>query len=113
MKPSDRAYVAHMQRYAEIATRLLGQAGADDLRADDRTLLSVCYAVQTVGEAASKVSAEPRSEHPEIPWARVVGMRHHLVHGYETIRVDVVVATVRNELPSLIRSLRRALENAP
>jgi uncharacterized protein with HEPN domain len=112
MTQSDRAYLAHMHRYAETATRLLGSRGPGDLRADDRTLLSVCYAVLTIGEAASKVSAETRSGHPEIPWTRVIGMvRHHLVHSYETIRVDVIVATVRNELPSLIALIRRALED--
>jgi hypothetical protein len=40
-------------------------------------------------------------------------MRHHLVHAYEDIRVDVLVTTIREDQPSLIAVLRRALENGP
>ncbi len=38
--------------------------------------------IEIVGEAASGVSPELRNEHPDIPWAKLVGMRHRLVHAY-------------------------------
>jgi uncharacterized protein with HEPN domain len=68
--------------------------------------------VQIIGEAATHVSAAARSELSEIPWAKVVGMRHRLVHGYQGIRAEIVVKTVRDDLPTLIASLRGALEGS-
>jgi uncharacterized protein with HEPN domain len=35
-----------------------------------------------IGEAASKVSAELKERYGEVPWQRVSGVRHRIVHDY-------------------------------
>ena len=37
--------------------------------------------LQILGEAASRVSPETQTRYPEIPWGKMIGMRHVLVHG--------------------------------
>lgn len=32
-----------------------------------------------IGEAASQVSTEFQEHHPEIPWRKIIGMRHRLM----------------------------------
>jgi uncharacterized protein with HEPN domain len=73
---------------------------------------AISYALQTLGEAANRVSTATRSKLDDIAWVRVIGMRHHLVHGYEDIRKEIVVKTVRDDLPTLLTSLRRALDES-
>lgn len=72
-------------------------------------LLSLVKAIEIIGEAASRVSPESRKEHPAIPWADIIGMRHRLIHGYFNINRDIVLATVSTELPPLISELTTAL----
>jgi uncharacterized protein with HEPN domain len=36
--------------------------------------------IQVIGEAARGISQEFRDNYPEIPWSRIIGMRHVLVH---------------------------------
>jgi uncharacterized protein with HEPN domain len=110
MDSSDRELLADMLAYAEAAIRLLGSADAAALKADERTSFAVSYALQIVGEAAAQLSPAARSELAGIPWPDVIGMRHRLVHAYDRIRPEVVVSTVREDLPELITTLRRALE---
>ena len=62
-----------------------------------------------IGEAAGKVSIGFRSEHPEIPWREITGMRHRLIHGYAEVRLDVVWAVVKNRLPKLLETLEPLL----
>ena len=100
-----------MLRYAQTAIRVLGPADSVELGSSEEKLLAVSRALQNVGEAAIKLSDSARNGLAEIPWRKVIGMRHHLVHAYEDIRVDVVVTTIRDDLPPLIESLRRALES--
>ena len=72
----------------------------------DRTLqLAVLKSVEIVGEAASRVSADTRELHPEIPWSGIVGMRHRLVHGYFNINLVRVWETVERDIPRLIAQL--------
>lgn len=112
MDTSDRELLVDMLRYAETAIRLLGSADAAALKRDERTFLAVSYALLIIGEAATQLSAAVRSDLADVPWLDVIGMRHRLVHAYDRIRPEVVVSTVREDLPELITTLRRALEDA-
>lgn len=61
--------------------------------------------VEIIGEAARGVSTGFKTDHPEIPWRRIMAQRHVLAHEYGDIKNDRIwnVATV--DLPELIRHL--------
>jgi uncharacterized protein with HEPN domain len=59
--------------------------------------------VQVIGEAARGVSDELKQAHPEIAWPAIVGMRHHLVHGYFRVITEEVWSVVARDIPELIR----------
>ena len=46
--------------------------------------------MEIVGEAAARVSDEARARIPGLPWPRMVGMRHILVHAYYRVDYDAV-----------------------
>lgn len=74
---------------------------------------AVVKAVEIVGEAASRLSAETKEELPEIDWDKVVGMRHRLVHDYFAIDYDIVWDVVQNHLPKLISQLESTVPPEP
>ena len=43
-------------------------------------------------------------------WAKMIGMRHRLVHDYDAVDLDVVWDTVNFSIPPLIADLERILE---
>lgn len=61
--------------------------------------LSLVRLLEIIGEAANNVSEGFRSEHPDIPWRKVVGIRKRLIHGYFDLDLDIVWDTVRKDLP--------------
>ena len=63
---------------------------------------AVIRTLETIGEAARLVSQPTRDAHPEIPWERMIGMRHRLIHEYFRVDVTTVWDTVQNDLPPLI-----------
>ena len=80
-----------------------------DLDRDQMLLFAVVRAIEIVGEAASRVSAETRAATPQIPWPAIVGMRNRVVHAYFDIDREIVWTTVIAELPLLVAGLRAAL----
>lgn len=62
-----------------------------------------------IGEAASHVPAEVVAANPQIPWARMRGMRNLAVHEYFGIDVNVLWDTVTVNLPALPPLLRELL----
>ena len=73
---------------------------------DLQLYLALIKAVEIVGEAATRISDEMRFGESGIPWAQIIGMRNHLVHGYDNIRRDRVWLTIQEDLPPLMESLR-------
>ena len=102
---SDALYLGHMLDMARKAAERLGSQERLAYDADEDLRLALTHLVQVIGEAASRVSAEFRSAHPEIPWASIIGMRHRIVHDYLNVDEDIVWSTVTQELPRLVEQL--------
>jgi len=66
--------------------------------------------LQIIGEAARGLSEEVRNLAPEIPWAKIIGMRNILVHGYFEIDTDIVWNAVQRDLPLLEPAIERLLK---
>jgi len=62
--------------------------------------------LQIIGEAARLLPEDVRERAPQIPWAKMIGMRHILVHDYFRIDTDIVWQVVEKELPQLKVSLQ-------
>lgn len=80
-----------------------------ELDSDRMLMHTLVRCLEIVGEAASKITPARREAEPEIPWRQIVGLRNRVVHNYVDVRLDVVWATVTEDLPRLIARLERAL----
>jgi uncharacterized protein with HEPN domain len=80
---------------------------------DEMLQVWLVHHLQVIGESASRVSVEVQNRFPEMPWGRMIGMRHVLVHGYFEIDLDIVWSVIHKDIPSLrehIESVLRILE---
>ncbi len=75
--------------------------GRDAFETDEMFQVWVVRHLQIIGEAASRVSADTQAKFPEIPWGKIIGMRHVLVHGYFDIDLDIVWSVIENDLTPL------------
>jgi uncharacterized protein with HEPN domain len=101
----DDAYLLDMLIAARDAMSFLQGVAAEQFVASRIHQQAVMKALETIGEAAARVSEATRAAHPEVPWREIIGMRHRLVHDYFEIDLDKVWDTVRGDLPSLIAKL--------
>jgi uncharacterized protein with HEPN domain len=96
----------------EAALRFAGGRRRADLDSDEMLLFALVRAVEIVGEAAVKVSAEGRASVPAVPWSAVISMRNRLVHAYFDIDRDILWTTLTEALPRLLAQLKSAQERA-
>jgi len=108
MSPDDRWRVGHMIEAAETALEFVAGRSRADLDTDAMLRMALTRAVEIVGEAASQVSDEGRSELASVPWAQIVGMRNRLVHAYFEINRDILWDTVQLAMPALLAQLKPA-----
>jgi uncharacterized protein with HEPN domain len=108
---SDRACLLDIvDAIADIDRYRTTRAGFDS---DERTQVWMVSRLQLIGEAARQLSDAFRTRHPEIAWRKIIGMRHHLVHGYFDIDPDVVWNAVAQRIPELRGRVEAALATDP
>jgi len=110
MKPDDKIRVQHMIDAAKEAKSFVGDTSEQDFIKNRMLILSVIKEIEIIGEAASKISEITKLEYPDIPWQDIVGMRNRLIHGYFDVNVKLVWNTVKNNLPTLIESLKEIIQ---
>jgi uncharacterized protein with HEPN domain len=99
----------HMLDHAREAVEMVRGRERRDLDRDRMLELSLVRLVEIVGEAASRMTRADQARYPTIPWPQVTGMRHRLVHGYDTVDLQVLWDTVTDDLPPLIAALEAVL----
>ncbi|MBM3811242.1 MAG: DUF86 domain-containing protein [Acidimicrobiia bacterium] len=109
MNDADRIRIQHiLDAASEVAAFIDGRA-AEDLSSDRMLLLALVKEIEIIGEAATQISEELRGSSPEIPWAKIKGMRNRLIHAYSDVNVDLIWSTVVSDLPQLVRALSNVL----
>lgn len=97
----DRVSLMDMRNYAVEAVDLTEGKSLNDLFEDRVRQLALLKLVETVGEAANRVSDKTKQKHSTIPWPQIVGVRNRLVHGYDAVNLDILWKIIRNDLPHL------------
>lgn len=103
-----RPILEDMLAYAEEARDILGPRDGPALRSERIHLLAVSRALEIVGEAANQLPSEVATQLP-LDLRPAIAMRHRLIHGYDSASADIIAKTVREDLPTLIASLRTIL----
>lgn len=66
--------------------------------------------LEIVGEATKNLSDTLRDGSPEVPWARMAGMRDVLIHNYMGVDLEIVWGVVAEEIPPLLDKLSALLQ---
>ena len=99
----------HMLDYAKKAVSMVEDETRAALDADEKLQLALTRLVELIGEAANHVPLEIQEDYPEIPWPKIINMRHRLIHGYDSVDNDILWDTIILSLPELIKKLNNIL----
>lgn len=110
MQSDDLVRIKHMLDAAREAQSFAEGRSRQELTGDRQLTLSLVKCVEIVGEAASRVSEDAKTELPSLPWLDIIGMRNRLIHAYYDVNLDILWDTVTSELPGLVAELEEAVE---
>lgn len=85
------------------------QTTRESFDADERTQAWMVSRLQIIGEACRHLTPEFRQQHAAVPWRLIIGMRHHLVHGYFDIDPEIVWVAIIERVPEFKHHIERIL----
>lgn len=98
----DAPHILDIVASARLVSSYLEGVTRDDFMRDVQLRDSIIRRIEIIGEAAGRVSTQFRERHTAIPWSRMIGMRHRLVHGYDVVDLNLVWTTAREHIPELL-----------
>ena len=110
MQHRDEIILKKIISEIDVGCMLLGELSLDSFCKDEKTKRAVCMTVINIGELIKNVSEELRQQWPEIPWKAVAGLRDLTAHKYQTLRMEDVRNTVRDDFPALRIQLQQILD---
>lgn len=111
MSKDDLVRCRHMLDSATEAVELIQGKSRSDLDANRVLSLALVRLLEIVGEAANKVTTTTGLQYPNIPWSQIVSLRNRLIHGYDTINLDILWKILTEDLPALITQLKRIIKS--
>lgn len=105
----DKAYLSDMLDCAQQVAEFI--QGYDEAKylADRKTQAAIEHMLQTIGEAAIKVSDRIVLGYPEIDWFKIKGLRHRIVHDYRRINDATIFHIATDYIPPLVAKLKKIL----
>ena len=79
----------------------------EELKGDETLCDSVLFRLIQISENTKRLTDKLKSEHKEIFWQAIVGMRNRIVHEYGDVEFDIVHDTVTKDIPMLCKMLEQ------
>ncbi len=98
----------HMLDHALEAVAMVERKTRADLDKDRQLNLALVRLLEIIGEAATRIPKEEQVLYSDIPWSEIVSLRNRLIHGYDTVDFDILWQIMNQDLPGLIKALRKA-----
>lgn len=100
-----------MLAFAEEARQLGAEGSRGRLDQDLGYRRHAERVAELIGEAATRLPIELRSEWNHVPWKQMISMRNWLIHGYDGIDTDILWDVLDARAGELIASLTEILKH--
>ena len=98
----DEVILLDIIRAARLTVEFKQGPDKDEFLQDIKTQSAVLHQLMVMGEAVKRLSMGYRSQHPEIPWKLMAGMRDVLIHGYDIVDLNEVWKTANRDVPQIL-----------
>ena len=98
----DELYLSHIVEAVRKIRQYTEGFTLESFKGNTLVQDGVVRQLEIIGEAARMVSEATRTNHPDIPWYEIAGMRNRLIHEYFGVDLAVVWKTVTEDLEILL-----------
>ncbi len=74
-------------------------------RQDEKTIDAVVRNLEILGEATRQMPEDFITQHSEVSWRQMAGLRNRIVHDYVGLDLEIIWQVIRHDLPQLLIQL--------
>lgn len=100
MTERDRLFLEHIAEAIGRIERFTVE-GRLAFMADEKTQSAVMRQLEIIGEAAKRISGPMKESAADIPWREISATRDRLIHGYFSVKLEIVWNVIERDLVGL------------
>jgi uncharacterized protein with HEPN domain len=99
-----------LEKIAATTEKLLAylhqeQITTEDVLSQEPLRWTITTPLYNIGEQAYQLSDEFKAAHADVPWAKISGLRHRLVHDYDNTNWSLICTILFEVLPDFLKSV--------
>ncbi len=108
----DLRLLTHIADSILLIRRYLSEGGREAFENELLVQDAVLRRLETLAEAAGRLSPDTKERHPEIPWREVYGFRNVAAHAYLDLHLERTWEIIERYLPALLSAVQAELSSA-
>ena len=100
-KTSDKARLQHILDAINEIENYTRNITIDEFSKSSEKKFASVKQLEIIGEAASKITGDTKTDNPEFEWPKIIALRNLLVHEYYIIDASIVWNIIMGDLPDL------------
>ena len=105
MNVNETAILEKIKKYAIQIIQFKNNMDFIEFSNDEKTIAACMLNLSQIGELTGRLDKNFINSHNHIPWNKIIGMRHRIVHDYEGLQMNIIWDIKENFLPELILSI--------
>lgn len=108
MKYTDEQRIEKIRSTTEKLLKYLHDEGikAEQVLSEEPVRWTITTPLYNIGEHVYNVSDGFKERHSDIPWAKISGLRHRLVHDYDNTNWSLICSILFDVLPGFLSDLQ-------
>lgn len=105
----DQSFLKDILSACRKVEDIVATNSEDVFRNNEVLSAAVLHHLTVIGEAISRLSAELKERHPEVPWRPIIAVRHRIVHAYFDLDWQILWDSATEDIPDLRRKVLNIL----
>jgi uncharacterized protein with HEPN domain len=101
----DTYYLEKLKKDLQFIIAHMEDVDVEHFSADEVLQDSMMFRLIQISENARKLTEAFKSQHNQIPWNDVYGLRNRIVHDYGMVDLYIVYSTLAKDIPELLNNL--------
>ena len=105
MQHRDFTIILKILKEIDIGFQLLGNLNIEEFLEDEKVKRAVGMTVINIGELVKNITQDTRTKYPNVQWKAIAGLRDIAAHRYQTLRMEDVYYTMKEDFKELKEQL--------
>lgn len=107
--PDNRAFLYDIDKSINQIQSYANNVSKEEFMNNQLLQDAILRQLEIIGEAANRVTKDFASNHPNLPWSKMAGLRHRLIHDYTIVDLEAVWQVVNDDLKPLKKQIQELL----